>query len=188
MRLAEPVSKKLRSSAQDLIGEAGRGSSPGNRGTRCQISSILVPIRPTARRRIRIVVMEAWYRSTSSPKERRRAHRIREAAMNRHRLRSVRRTARGWAADRGERAQRHNRWTHKRPSISRSGNVPTTGGGWAATAASEDTRLWVPKRNPRLGWTINFAHPAGRWTCLGLFTVPIAFVMLFVLLQIAKAR
>ena len=59
---------------------------------------------------------------------------------------------------------------------------------WLGYSSERDTRLWVPKRNPRLGWTINFAHPAGRWTCLGLFTVPIAFVMLFVLLQIAKAR
>jgi uncharacterized membrane protein len=54
--------------------------------------------------------------------------------------------------------------------------------------STRDTRLWVPKRNPRLGWTLNFAHPASRWTCLGLFTVPIAFVLLFVLVQIAKSH
>ena len=26
----------------------------------------------------------------------------------------------------------------------------------------EDPRLWVPKRNPAFGWTINFEHPYGR--------------------------
>jgi uncharacterized membrane protein len=27
-----------------------------------------------------------------------------------------------------------------------------------------DTRLWVPKRTPALGWTLNMGHPAaGAW-------------------------
>ncbi len=30
--------------------------------------------------------------------------------------------------------------------------------------AKGDPRLWVPKRNPGMGWTLNMAHRnAGRW-------------------------
>ena len=29
---------------------------------------------------------------------------------------------------------------------------------------AEDPRLWVPKRNPSFGWTINLDHPYGRAT------------------------
>ena len=49
-----------------------------------------------------------------------------------------------------------------------------------------DTRIWVPKRNPALGWTVNCAHRAGRWWLVGLFTVPIAFLLLLVLYQILR--
>ncbi len=34
--------------------------------------------------------------------------------------------------------------------------------------ASGDDRVWVPKRVPWLGWTINLAHPAGRVMMLAL--------------------
>ena len=30
--------------------------------------------------------------------------------------------------------------------------------------SKKDTRIWVPKSNPKMGWTVNTAHPAGpRW-------------------------
>ena len=35
---------------------------------------------------------------------------------------------------------------------------------------SEDRRLWVPKRNPMMGWTINLGHRFGR-VVLGLIGV-----------------
>jgi uncharacterized membrane protein len=35
-------------------------------------------------------------------------------------------------------------------------------------ASSRDTRLWVPKSNPVLGWTLNFAHPASTYWLVGL--------------------
>lgn len=35
--------------------------------------------------------------------------------------------------------------------------------------SKRDSRLWVPKRNPRLGWTLNLAHPAGAVWLFGLF-------------------
>lgn len=32
----------------------------------------------------------------------------------------------------------------------------------------EDKRLFVPKRNPNMGVTVNFAHPKSRWFIVGL--------------------
>lgn len=29
-------------------------------------------------------------------------------------------------------------------------------------ASERDTRVWVPKRRPGLGWTLNMAHTGGR--------------------------
>lgn len=49
-----------------------------------------------------------------------------------------------------------------------------------------DTRPLVPKRNPSMGVTINFAHPQARLYLLGVSIVPLGFVLLFVLLQIAR--
>jgi uncharacterized membrane protein len=34
----------------------------------------------------------------------------------------------------------------------------------------DDPRLFVPKRNPSLGWTVNVEHPYGR-TVLGLIVM-----------------
>ena len=35
-------------------------------------------------------------------------------------------------------------------------------------ASERDTRLWVPKSNPALGWTLNFAHPKSMYWLVGL--------------------
>ena len=48
--------------------------------------------------------------------------------------------------------------------------------------SSRDSRLWVPKRNPGFGWTLNFAHSGARWTTLGLLIVPIGLLILLPLL------
>jgi len=45
----------------------------------------------------------------------------------------------------------------------------------------QDTRVWVPRRNPALGWTLNYAHRVAWWSTLGLFTVPIGLVLLLLL-------
>lgn len=59
--------------------------------------------------------------------------------------------------------------------------------GWLQTYRSErDTRLFVPKRNPRMGWTINFAHRGGWWYLLGLLIVPIGFTLLFLLVLLSR--
>ena len=60
--------------------------------------------------------------------------------------------------------------------------------GWPGLYRSErDNRLFVPRRNPTMGWAINLAHRASWWTLLGLFTVPLGFLLLFVLVTIARS-
>lgn len=51
--------------------------------------------------------------------------------------------------------------------------------------SGRDIRIWVPKRNPRLGWTLNFAHRGAYWTLAGLLTVPLGSLLLLVLPQVA---
>ena len=59
--------------------------------------------------------------------------------------------------------------------------------GWLGSyRAPRDTRLWVPKKNPALGWTLNFAHRAAWFSLLGLFTVPLGLVVLIVLLHLLR--
>ena len=47
--------------------------------------------------------------------------------------------------------------------------------------SARDMRLWVPKRNPRLGWTLNFAHRGAWCAMLVPAIVPLGFLLLFVL-------
>ena len=49
-----------------------------------------------------------------------------------------------------------------------------------------DSRLWVPKRRVATGWTPNFGQPNSWWVLLGLFTVPIGFLLLWILRAIDK--
>ncbi len=34
--------------------------------------------------------------------------------------------------------------------------------------SKRDDRVWVPKRRPWWGWTINLGNPAGAWWLVGL--------------------
>jgi uncharacterized membrane protein len=44
--------------------------------------------------------------------------------------------------------------------------------------SKKDTRLWVPKSNPMLGWTINFGHKYGVFTLIGAFAIiPVIFII-----------
>jgi uncharacterized membrane protein len=64
---------------------------------------------------------------------------------------------------------------------------PANWGGWFGSYRSKrDSRTWVPKRNPDLGSTLNFARSGAWWSLLGLFTVPLAFVLLLLLLRFAR--
>lgn len=38
--------------------------------------------------------------------------------------------------------------------------------------SKRDTRVWVPKRLPTWGWTINLGHPTGAWWLVGLLAAP----------------
>jgi uncharacterized membrane protein len=52
-----------------------------------------------------------------------------------------------------------------------------TGAVFPRYASERDTRLWVPKRNPALGSTLNFAHPASMRWLVGLLLVPAAIAL-----------
>lgn len=38
--------------------------------------------------------------------------------------------------------------------------------------SKRDSRVWVPKRPPGIGWTLNLGHPAGAWWLVGLIVLP----------------
>ena len=42
----------------------------------------------------------------------------------------------------------------------------------------DDPRLFVPKRNPSFGWTINLEHPYGRTTLGLILMVPVFGIIL----------
>lgn len=43
---------------------------------------------------------------------------------------------------------------------------------------ADDPRLFVPKRNPSLGWTINLEHPYGRTTLGLILMVPVIGIVI----------
>jgi uncharacterized membrane protein len=38
--------------------------------------------------------------------------------------------------------------------------------------SKKDSRVWVPKRVPSFGWTVNLGHPSGAWWLVGLLAIP----------------
>ncbi len=42
--------------------------------------------------------------------------------------------------------------------------------------SKRDTRIWVPKRIPAMGWTLNLAHPAGAWWFVGVMVAVILLI------------
>ena len=49
--------------------------------------------------------------------------------------------------------------------------------------SKRDTRIWVPKKNPAHGWTINLAHDAGvKWLTAFILTPPIIVIIVVVIL------
>jgi len=51
-------------------------------------------------------------------------------------------------------------------------------GGWLGLYSSaRDSRVWVRKRNPAHGWTVNLARPAGRVWLAALLGVPLLLVV-----------
>lgn len=40
-------------------------------------------------------------------------------------------------------------------------------------SSSKDSRLWVPKKNPTMGWTVNLGHKYGKIVLISSMAVPI---------------
>ena len=51
---------------------------------------------------------------------------------------------------------------------------------WGGYSSASDSRVWVPKRNPVMGWTVNLAHTAGRIWLLAILGLPLLIVALVV--------
>jgi uncharacterized membrane protein len=52
-------------------------------------------------------------------------------------------------------------------------------GGWMGVyVAPRDSRVWVPKRVPWMGWTLNFAHRRSWVWLVALIGVPAAIAVL----------
>ena len=47
--------------------------------------------------------------------------------------------------------------------------------------SKKDTRTWVPKKSPTMGWTVNMAHNTGVAWFLGiLLGIPLIFVIILI--------
>ena len=46
-----------------------------------------------------------------------------------------------------------------------------------------DSRTWVPKRNPRMGCTMNLGKPAGAWWMFGLWIIPTTILAITVVVM-----
>ena len=46
-----------------------------------------------------------------------------------------------------------------------------------------DTRIWVPKQRPGLGWTFNLARPAGALMFIGIVWAPLLLVFALLILR-----
>ncbi|HEX6616526.1 MAG TPA: DUF5808 domain-containing protein [Gemmatimonadales bacterium] len=51
------------------------------------------------------------------------------------------------------------------------------GGPLGLYSSELDTRVWVPKRNPAMGWTVNLAHWQGRLVLAALLALPLALLL-----------
>jgi uncharacterized membrane protein len=59
---------------------------------------------------------------------------------------------------------------------------------WAGVAgcrcyfSKKDRRLWVPKSNPHLGWTVNLGHKYGFMTLIAIVFLPLFIVILAIVI------
>jgi uncharacterized membrane protein len=58
-----------------------------------------------------------------------------------------------------------------------------SGPGWVSFYFSKkDTRTWVPKKIPWMGWTLNLGTPCGaRWLLAFLVGLPLGVIVIFIL-------
>ena len=57
-------------------------------------------------------------------------------------------------------------------------NDPWRGGWLGLYVDREDPRLWVPKKRPGFGWTLNLGHPKARFVLVGTGVVILGAVLL----------
>ena len=49
---------------------------------------------------------------------------------------------------------------------------------WRAVYASkQDCRIWVPKKIPWMGWTLNLGHSAGQYCLVGLIAATLTLII-----------
>ncbi len=60
-----------------------------------------------------------------------------------------------------------------------------TGPGWLSVYFSKrDSRVWVPKRAPGLGWTINLGRPGGvAWLLAVILGLPLLVLIVCILIM-----
>ena len=60
-----------------------------------------------------------------------------------------------------------------------------SGPGWISFYFSKaDSRTWVPKKIPWMGWTLNLGKPAGAWWLLAIIVaLPLLIVVLTIVLR-----
>jgi Family of unknown function (DUF5808) len=54
--------------------------------------------------------------------------------------------------------------------------------------SKRDRRLWVPKRQPGMGWTLNFAHRAAGLLIVGFSVISTAIVVLIFLVVLSAMK
>jgi uncharacterized membrane protein len=59
-------------------------------------------------------------------------------------------------------------------------------------SSKRDTRVVIPKANPTMGWTLNFAHPVSKYILVGTLLLPIILAVsqlpLFDILTVLKRQ
>jgi hypothetical protein len=57
---------------------------------------------------------------------------------------------------------------------------------FGAYRSARDTRFWVPKKNRRLGFTVNFAQRGAKLACFAPAIVPLGFILLYLLNRFSR--
>lgn len=53
--------------------------------------------------------------------------------------------------------------------------------------SKKDSRVWVPKKIPDLGWTVNWAHAAGARWLIVLLLLPLFSTLIVLIVVVATA-
>jgi uncharacterized membrane protein len=59
---------------------------------------------------------------------------------------------------------------------------------WGTYHSPHDSRVWVPKRNPSFGWTVNTAHGSGRFALAALVAIPLLVMLAALVFALLRSR